>query len=91
MTTREAPTVSMQIEQVMDPLVDVEIDRGSTQHRDARVVEGPPEACGNAAELRGVLLERGKDGRATFVGGAEREVQTHQRLPHARGSGDERR
>ena len=80
-----------EVEQVVDPLVDVEVDRRAAQHRDARIVERPAEAGGDAAELGGVLLERGQDRRAAVGGAAERVVETHQRLADARRSGDERR
>ena len=90
-TTRVALRLVDEVEQVVDPLVDVEIDRRSAQHRDARIVEGPAEARGDARELGGVLLERRQDRRPAVGGGAEREVETHQRLADAGRSGDERR
>ena len=77
------------VEEVVDPLVDVEVDRRHVQHLHVVLAEGPPEAGGHSLELLLVLLERGEDARLARSGAVEQEVEAHEGLPAPRRPGDE--
>ena len=59
----------------MDPFVEIEIDRWSVREFDAGLFQGPRETAEDAFELRGVLLQGGKEALLAKLRTGEREVK----------------
>ena len=70
-------------EEVVDPLVDVEVDGRASEDVHVGPFEVPAEAARDARELRGVLLERCQDSGLAVVRTGKQEVHVHECLADA--------
>ena len=64
-----------QVEQLVDPLVDVHVDEAAAHDVHALVLERPAKAAHDPAELGLVFLERGQDARLARAGAGVDEMQ----------------
>ena len=81
--TRLAPEPVDGVKELVDPLIDVEVDRRAVHHRDG-VIERPAERSCHAGELGRILLEARDDPTLACDRTGDDEVQSHERLSDAR-------
>src|SRR6266511_1935 len=79
------------LEQVVDPLVGVDVDRRAVHELDAILVSRPTKPLDDPRELGRVFLERREHARFALTDAVENEVQAHQSLAGARRARAERR
>src|SRR5438034_6565390 len=80
-----------QVEQLVDPFVDVHADDAPGQEMHAGVLNRPAEAAHDPAQLRLVLVKRGQDPGLAGLRAVVEEVKAHQRLADARRPRDQGR
>ncbi len=78
-------------QELVDPLVQVHVDRAAVHHVHVVAVERPAEPVDDTFELRGVLLEPGDEAGPAHLGALEDVMQPHQGLARTGRPRDERR
>src|SRR5204863_137638 len=78
----DAPRVHLfdQVEQLIDPFVDVHVHRRACHEVNALVVQRPAETLDDARELGSIFLERGDHARLSALGALKNEVKADERL-----------